>query len=261
MLVGAFVNDKLKFNQDLERCKTAAKEYGDVPLALRVLELTANVHRRSGDVAREARVAELVVAVGGRNAASVLALVDSYTRLIAAAHEASDAAKAAEDAAPESKAKENNEARAARDAELLALHLKHWQELAWLAAAAEQDATTVDFDEVIRKYKVPVFQTSIYVGTSLANPYVSELRPEDMTIAARAFEMAQRVATLCGDSEYACVAAAHRARCFYGRASQADREEMVRALEELERDKAPQCDDIRQLLADIAEQKTRFPGQ
>lgn len=71
--------------------------------------------------------------------------------------------------------------------------------------------TDVDFSNFIRCHKRIAFQSSIYVGETLANPLITgEGKKENLATALAAFEMAKRVAEVTGDSSYLCLAIVHR---------------------------------------------------
>ena len=95
----------------------------------------------------------------------------------------------------------------------------------------------------------------IYVGTVLSNPFLDDIKQEDIDSSIEAFNMALQIANLTEDNENRCIAIAHRIRAFYGRSSAKEQEEMVRILHQLEADYHPKRNDVREVLDDIEKQK------
>lgn len=267
--------DCAEAERELAAVKDAAKSFGDVNLALRALELLAVVHNRTGETWKEARVGELAVAIGGRSVPAVVTLLGAYWRVIEAANISLVQATAAHSEAIKQKRLatlersagaddgqadeelESEQQKKLREA-LLEYNLKFWHELRWLASLSQPQS--LNFEEFLRRFKTPAFAVSVYVGTMLADPYVSEWKREDVAESQAAFDLATRVADLTADSDAACVAAAHRVRAYYGRASPSEKAEMVQQLRSLQESKHPTSTDIADLLADIEKQGAAFPS-
>ena len=290
--------DEKTVERELEVVQGIAKNYGDVNLVLRLLELKALLYNYTAETWKEVRVDELAVAIGGRTGQRVVSLVGAYWRLIEAANislvqatvrfneaekkrrEEALLAGQCETAQREGERLESDEQARLRQV-LLEYNLKCWNEIEWLrennsrtppapdttgtTTTATTTATTtgavvarVDYEEFLRRYHVPVYGVCVFVGTTLANPYISEWKQRDVAASLRAFATAIRVAELTHDDERLCTAVAFRVRAYYGRAPAAEQEQMVAELRRLQETKQPQGSDVRDLLDDIEKQRASF---
>ena len=266
--------------RELEVAQGVAKAYGDVNLVLRLLELKAMLYNYTAETWKEVRVDELAVAIGGRTPQRVVSLVGAYWRLIEAANISlvsatirfNDAEKKRVEAAllREKDGEGGDEAPQPLESEeqaklrqvILECNIKCWDEIQWLQRSACDGSLglTINFDEFLRRFHVPVFAVCVFVGTVLANPYITEWKEKDVEASKRAFALAERVALLTDDGERLCTAVAYRVRSVYGRASAAEQEQLVAELKKLQQDKQPTGTDISDLLADIEKQRTAFGG-
>ena len=261
-----------------------AKTYGDVNLVLRILEQKAMLYNYTAETWKEVRVDELAIAIGGRTPQRVVSAVGAYWRLIEAANislvEATVRFNEAEKRRREEALLQGRCEQEQREGErleseeqarlrqvILECNLKCWDEIQWLrdhnsrtppAADAPAGAARVDYEEFLRRYHVPVFAVCVFVGTALANPFISEWKQPDVAASQRAFATAVRVAELTHDDERLCTAVAFRVRSVFGRASAAEQEQMVAELKRLQETKRPQGSDVSDLLADIEKQRASF---
>ena len=261
-----------------------AKNYGDVNLVLRLLELKALLYNYTAETWKEVRVDEIAIAIGGRTPQRVVSVVGAYWRLIEAANislvEATVRFNEAEKKRREEALLQGRCEQEQREGErlesdeqarlrqvILEHNLKCWDEIQWLrdhstrtpdAKGADAGTARVDYDEFLQRYHVPVYAVCVFVGTALANPYISEWRQPDVVASQRAFATAVRVAELTHDDERLCTAVAFRVRSVYGRATAAEQEQMVAELKTLQETKKPQGSDVSDLLADIEKQRASF---
>lgn len=276
--------DEKTVEKELDVVQGIAKNYGDVHLVLRILELKAMLYNYTAETWKEVRVDEIAIAIGGRTPQRVVSMVGAYWRLIEAANislvEATvrfnEAEKRRREEALlqgqcEQEQREGEQLESAEQARLrqviLEYNLKCWDEIQWLrdnnsrtppGADAPAGAARVDYEEFLRRYHVPVYGVCVFVGTTLANPYISEWKPQDVVASQRAFATAIRVAELTHDDERLCTAVAYRVRAIYGRASADEQAQMVAELKNLQETKKPQGSDVSDLLADIEKQRASF---
>jgi len=78
--------DEKTVEKELEVVQGIAKNYGDVNLVLRILELKAFLFNYTAETWKEVRVDEIAIAIGGRTPQRVVSIIGAYWRLIEAAN-------------------------------------------------------------------------------------------------------------------------------------------------------------------------------
>lgn len=138
---------------------------------------------------------------------------------------------------------------------LLKINYQYWLDYVWLK---EQRDFDFDFDAFVKQHKLAAFKALVYVASVLGNPLLVGGDAKSIADAERAANEAVFVAAISGDCELRAIAAARHAESRWNQAPRADKERILRDLQQLEAELRPDTDELRNCIKQLSEQLERM---
>jgi len=217
----------LPLEQELVEAEKIALEYRDKHLETRILELLANIYRRTDQYDKEIGAIEKAILLS-RTTPKVTALLDAFHRVINYLFEHQP---------------DNSDS-------IVKAHTEYWENYLWLKE--QQD---FDKNQFIQTHKILLYKVCIYVASIAGNPLnLGEANPEDTKIALEAYDEAINVATVLNNKELLCAAHAHKAMMLMPKLSPDQRYLMLDNLRKLEDAYRPENTELSEMIRLLQEQ-------
>jgi len=217
----------LELEPNLQEAQKLAVSYGDVHLVTRILELLANIYRRTDQYEQEIGVIERAVKIS-RTIPKVMALLDAMQRLIDFLF---------------AKHPDNADA-------ILKFHTHYWENYLWL-----KDQTGFERDKFILFKRISLYKVAIYIGSIAGNPLnLGEQNPENFAVAGEAYDEAIYISTVLKNNELLCAAHAHKALMLLPKINQEEKRHMLGMLISLENNFKPESSELREIIDMIKNQ-------
>jgi len=222
--------DYLPLEEELVEAEKIALEYRDKNLETRILELLANIYRRTDQFDKEIRTIEKAILLSKTNP-KVIALLDAYHRVINYLFEY-----------------ESNNSDS-----IVKAHTEYWENYLWL-----KEQPDFNKNQFIQTHKIHLYKVCIYIANIAGNPLnIGEANPEDTKIALEAYDEAIHVATVLSNNEFLCVAHAHKAMMLMPKLSVTQKVTLLDNLRKMEEAYHPQSTELSEMIRLLDEQLSK----
>ncbi|KAH3762920.1 hypothetical protein Pelo_5221 [Pelomyxa schiedti] len=211
--------------------KLVAKDYADIPLALRALEGLTNVYKTTNQLAKELKTSEVAATImesqDMKTVGNTVALLGAYTRALTTLKRTEDGVNTASQA-------------------FLELTFKSWDELMWLSSVP-----SFNFPGYLMHHKTAFYHLAISVGDLLSSQFLTDGKPEDLSQASAAYELALRIGAMANDSNWTSIAHIHQIRAFYKKCSASEFQSMKELVKQMAENMDPPNPEVMELLAEM----------
>jgi len=217
----------LELEDRLQEAQKIAVTFNDEHLYTRILELLANIYRRTDDYGKEIITIEKAVKLS-RTVPKVMALLDAYHRMINFLF---------------TNQPDNADL-------ILKVHTNYWQNYLYL-----KEQPGFDRDKFIQSKRILLYKVALYLGSIAGNPLnLGEQDPENYTIASEAYDEAIYIATLLNNNELLCAAHAHKTYMLLPKLNTEEKKRMLSILVPLEETYHPESSELRDVIGMLRQQ-------
>jgi len=218
---------------DLLEAEKIAKEFGDVNLYNRILEIRANIYLRIGRHDKEVECIEKACALL-RTVPKMMVLLDAHSRLIDSLYTSSK---------PDTDL-------------LLKYNARYWETYLWLRDEGRFSGFSRERFVEDKKRANQLFKVAIYIGSFAGSPLHGGQENENFKMGLEAFDEAIWVAEFLDNKEFLCAASAHRAAITFHKLNPEEKRLLIENLKRMQQTYEPDNSELHDLIDSL----TKLPG-
>jgi len=223
------------FEAPLNEAKKIAKEYGDVKLENRILEILANMYLRMGRHDKEVEAIERACGLQ-KTVPKVLALLDALSRLL-----------------------DSLFLNPSPDSDLLMkINGDFWESYLILRDQMGYDKKQFIMDKRRANH---LFKVALYIGSFAGSPLHGGQEQENFKLGMEAFDEAIWIANQLDNKEYLCASTAHKASVLYHRLTPTEKKECLKNLKQMQEKYEPENTELREIIENLTKASQGAPPE